>query len=53
MNESENYLIKLSNNFEKTQKKLIRDRYPKNRKAATEFTELIAKGELFIYLMLL
>lgn len=43
MNESENYLIKLSNNFEKTQKKLIRDRYRKNRKAATEFTELIAK----------
>ena len=43
MNESEKYLIKLSNNFEKTQTKLIRDRYRKNRKAATEFTELIAQ----------
>lgn len=43
MSDSENYLIKLSNNFKKTQKKLIRDRYRKNRKAATEFIELIAQ----------
>ena len=43
MDESEKYLIKLSKNFEKTQKKLISDRYRKNRKAVIEFTELITK----------
>ncbi len=43
MNESEKYRIKLCKNFEKDQQKLIRDRYRKNRQAATEFRELIAK----------
>jgi hypothetical protein len=43
VNESEKYRIRLSKNFEKTQTKLIRDRYPKNRKAVIEFTERINK----------
>lgn len=43
MNESEYYLIRFSDNFDKSYEKLVRDRYRKNRVAATEFAELIQK----------
>jgi hypothetical protein len=41
VNESGEFLIELSENFEKSYQKLIRDRYRKNRTAASEFSKLI------------
>lgn len=41
MNESGEFQIELSENFEKSYQKLIRDRYRKNRNAAAEFSKLI------------
>lgn len=43
MNGSEQFQIKLSNNFERTQQKLIRDRYRKNQAGLVKFVELIQK----------
>lgn len=43
MNESEQFHIKLSKNFDKTQQKLIRDRYRKNQAGLVKFVELIQK----------
>jgi hypothetical protein len=43
VNGSEQFHIKLSNNFERTQQKLIRDRYRKNQAGLVKFVELIEK----------
>lgn len=43
MNGSEQFHIKLSKNFDKTQQKLIRDRYRKNQAGLVKFVELIQK----------
>lgn len=43
MNGSEQFQIKLSNNFERTQQKLSRDRYRKNQAGLVKFIELIEK----------
>jgi hypothetical protein len=43
VNESEQFHIKLSKNFDKTQQKLIRDRYRKNQVGFVKFVELIQK----------
>jgi hypothetical protein len=43
VNGSEQFHIKLSNNFERTQQKLIRDRYRKNQAGLVNFVELIEK----------
>lgn len=43
MNGSEQFHIKLSNNFERTQQKVIRDRYRKNQVGFVKFVELIEK----------
>ncbi|TAF36574.1 MAG: hypothetical protein EAZ69_09995 [Oscillatoriales cyanobacterium] len=43
MNGSEQFQIKLSKNFERTQQKLIRDRYRKNQTGLVKFVELIQK----------
>lgn len=48
MNGSEQFQIKLSNNFEKTQQKLIRDRYRKNQTGLLKFIELIEKFIKFL-----
>jgi len=43
VNGSEQFHIKLSNNFERTQQKLIRDRYRKNQAGLVKFVELLQK----------
>lgn len=43
MNGSEQFQIKLSNNFERSQQKLIRDRYRKNQAGLVKFVELLQK----------
>ncbi len=43
MNGSEQFHIKLSKNFDKTQQKLIRDRYRKNQAGLVKFVELLQK----------
>ena len=48
MNGSEQFHIKLSNNFERTQQKLIRDRYRKNQAGLVKFVELIQKFIKFL-----
>jgi hypothetical protein len=48
VNESEQFHIKLSNNFDKTQQKLIRDRYRKNQAGLVKFVELIQKFIKFL-----
>ena len=48
MNGSEQFHIKLSNNFERTQQKLIRDRYRKNQAGVVKFVELIQKFIKFL-----
>lgn len=50
MNGSEQFHIKLSNNFERTQQKLIRDRYRKNQAGLVKFVELIEKFIKFLSL---
>ncbi|EGK87513.1 hypothetical protein D0A34_05970 [Microcoleus vaginatus PCC 9802] len=48
MNGSEQFHIKLSKNFDKTQQKLIRDRYRKNQAGLVKFVELIQKFIKFL-----
>ena len=43
MNGSEQFHIKLSKNFDRTQQKLIRDRYRKNQAGLVKFVELLQK----------
>jgi hypothetical protein len=43
VNGSEQFQIKLSNNFERSQQKLIRDRYGKNQAGLVKFVELLQK----------
>jgi len=43
VNGSEQFHIKLSKNFDKTQQKLIRDRYRKNQAGLVKFVELLQK----------
>jgi hypothetical protein len=50
VNGSEQFHIKLSNNFERTQQKLIRDRYRKNQAGLVKFVELIEKFIKFLSL---